>query len=281
MIKLKNGNLTAEISEIGAELRSLKKNDCEYIWNADPAVWAHSAPILFPIISSMKDDSYVLDGVTYTMPKHGFVIGKKFNVTHATDTEVTLLYTHDKQTLTHFPFEFELRVIFTLSADELKIEYVVKNLTDKVMYFSVGAHEAYSTPEGIEAYDVVFPFDEDLDTLLLSGRYLSRDTLSVGKSTRTLPLKEKYFKLDTLMFKGLKSRSLTLKSRTGGRNVRIDFPHCDYLAIWHVPNAAYVCIEPWSGLPDYEDGDQDVTHKEGIIKLAARGEYRNAHTITV
>ena len=281
MIYLSNGILSAEISEIGAEIKSLKKDGYEYMWSGDPRVWGNTAPVLFPILCILKDNQYILNGKTYEMTKHGLVRGKEFTVESATDTSVTMLYTHNEQTLHMYPYEFEFRVIFTLNGNSVKVEYRVTNPNDVDMYFSVGAHEAYATPEGIEDYDIIFPHKENLETHLLAGGLLQKNTMTIGKNTEYLPLYDKYFILDTLIFKNLKSKELVLKNRKTDRAIKVEFPDCDYLAIWHKPSAGYVCIEPWSGLPDNVDTNYDITTKEGIMTLAPHKEYSNVHTITV
>ena len=49
MVVLNNGIMSAEIREVGAELRSLKKDGVEYMWAGRPEVWQGVAPLLFPI----------------------------------------------------------------------------------------------------------------------------------------------------------------------------------------------------------------------------------------
>ncbi len=281
MVYISNGNLKAAISKTGAELKSLTKNGEEYVWCGNPAIWAGTAPILFPILCKLKDLKYTLDEKVYEMPMHGFIKGKEFTVESTEKDRAVLLYTQNEQTLKMYPFEFEFRVIFTLTENELTVEYRVDNKNDREMYFSVGAHEAYATPEGIEQYDIIFECKENLDTVLLNGGLLTKNTLNVGKNTDTLPLKEEYFELDTLIFKKLNSHSLRLKSRKTSREIKVDFPDCDYLGIWHKPDAPYICIEPWAGLPDNEDTDGNIKTKEGIIALAPRKTYSNIHKITV
>ena len=281
MLYLSNGIISAEISELGAELKSLKKDGFEYIWCGDARVWGNTAPVLFPILCALKDGKYILDGKTYEMTKHGFVRDKEFTVESMSDTSVTLFCRDNEATLKVYPFSFEFRVIFTLIDNSLKVEYKVNNKNDREMYFSVGAHEAYATPEGIEDYDIIFPNKEDLETVLLAGGLLQNSTRTIGKNTEYLPLYDKYFMLDTLIFRNLRSRELILKNRKTDRAVRVEFPNCDYLAFWHKPSAGYICIEPWSGLPDRADTDQDIKTKEGIITLAPRSEYSNIHTITI
>ncbi len=281
MIQLSNGVLSVEISEIGAEIKSICKDGYEYMWSGDPRVWGNTAPVLFPSLCAMKNDQYILDGKTYPMSKHGFVRGKQFEVESVSETSATLLYRQNQETLRMYPFDFEFRVTVTLDQSTVRVEYHVKNENDRTMYCSVGAHEAYATPEGVEDYDLIFPEKENLDTFLLAGGLLLDKTMTVGKDTEYLPLYDKYFMLDTLIFKHLRSKSVTLRNRKTGRWVRVDFPDCDYLGIWHKPSAGYLCIEPWSGLPDNADTDGNIETKEGIVLIPPRGTYRNLHTITV
>ena len=281
MVYLDNGVITAEVSELGAEIKSLKKNGFEYMWCGDPQVWGNTAPVLFPILCILKDGKYNLNGKTYEMTKHGLVRGKEFAVEKATDTSVTMLYTSNEKTLQMYPYAFEFRVVITLVESSVKVEYRVSNLSDQEMYFSTGSHEAYATPEGVEDYDVHFPCKEDLQSYLLSGGLLQKQTVTIAKDTAYLPIYEKFFALDTLIFKHLKSKEVTLRNRKTGRTIRVEFPQCPYLGIWHKPGAPFLCIEPWNGLPDNEDTDQDFTKKEGICTLAPHSEYSNVHTITV
>ncbi len=281
MITIKNENLTCSITEIGAEIKSLIKDGTEYMWGADPAFWGKTAPILFPMVGSTKDNTYILDGKTYNMKKHGFLILKEFTVESVTDSSVTMLYKHNDETLAMYPYEFEFRAIFTLIGSSLKVEYKVNNLTDKTMYCSVGGHEAYATPGGVEDYDIVFPYKEDLDTVMLEGPLVTDETMTLAKNTEFLSIYEKYFAIDTLIFKNLKSREVVLRNRKTERTVKVEYPDCDYIAFWHEPGGEFLCIEPWSALPDNAKTDHDLTKKESIVKIEANGAYSNIHVITV
>ncbi len=281
MVYLRNEYLTAEISETGAEIKSIKKGDCEYMWSGDPAVWGNTAPVLFPILCFLKDNKYILNGKIYKMTKHGILRNVGFTVENSSDASATLLYTQNEQTLEMYPYNFEFRAIFTLAENSLRVEYRVDNLNDCEMCFSLGAHEAYSTPDGVEDYDIIFPEKESLDSTLLNGTLLTRKTLNFGREVDTLPIYERYFELDTLIFKNLKSKKVTLKSRSTGRVVKVEFPDFPYLAVWHKQGAPFLCIEPWSGLPDNENTDYNFKTKEGIMRLEPYGQYRSIHTITV
>ena len=63
MIELKNDQLTIKVAEMGAELQSIVDSDGrEYLWQADPKYWPRRSPILFPIVCSVENDTYIVDG---------------------------------------------------------------------------------------------------------------------------------------------------------------------------------------------------------------------------
>lgn len=281
MITLKNKFLTASINEVGAELKSLVFDGKEYIWEGRSEVWAGSCPLLFPICGGLKNDKYTLNGKEYTLQKHGYARFKTFEIENKTDSSVVFLHKSDKETKKSFPFDYELRVIYTLVDKSLRVDYSVKNLTDDTMYFSIGSHEGYYTPEGIEDYDVVFPQNETLNAYVLYGNLLSNQQLPIIKESNVLPLYDKYFTVDALVFKDLKSKSATLRNRKTGKAVQVDFPDAEYFLLWHKPNSPYMCLEPWSGIPDIVGTGYDITEKEGIIALESGGEYNSTHAINI
>ncbi len=281
MITLTNEFLTASFSEIGAELKSLVFGGKEYIWEGRSEVWSGSAPILFPICGGLKDDKYTYKGKEYTLKKHGYARFATFEIEDKTDSSVVFLHKSDEETKKSFPFDYELRVTYTLIAKTVRVGYSVKNLTDGNMYFSIGSHEAYYTPEGIEDYDVVFPQNETLNAYVLYGNLLSTQVLPIIKDSNVLPLYDKYFTVDALVFKDLKSRTATLRNRKTGKAVQVDFPNADYFLLWHKPNSPYMCLEPWSGIPDIVGSSYDITEKEGIITLESGKEYNSVHTLNI
>ena len=281
MITLKNKFITAKISEVGAELKSLVYNETEYIWEGRREVWAGSCPLMFPICGGLKDDKYIFNGKEYTLEKHGYARFKTFEVLSASDEKVVFLHRSDDETKQKFPFDYELRVIYTLIEKTLKIDYEVKNLSDGTMYFSIGSHEGYYTPEGIEDYDVVFPQNETLNANVLYGYLVSNQLLPILKDSSVLPLYDKYFTVDALVFKDLESKSATLRNRKTGRALRVDFPDDKYFLLWHKPNSPYICLEPWNGIPDTVGSSYDLTEKEGITSLKPEAEYIHTHSITV
>ncbi len=277
VITIKSDALTVKISTLGAEIQSvIDSNGVERMFDANPAWWKSHAPILFPVAGGLKDDEYMLDGKAYTMPKHGFAKYREFQVESATDTRAVFLLAGDAAHDDGFPFEYELRVKYVLHGNRLEVNYIVNNIDNQTMYYGVGGHEAYSTPEGIESYRVVFDEKESLKSNVLHGNLLGHETIDLTEDSNVLPLKYDYFAVDAIVLRNVNSRGVTLRSDLHDRAIRVEFPGFDYLLFWTKPNAPYICIEPWCNFQDWVDTDKDITKKPGIIALQP-GE-RRIHT---
>lgn len=277
---IKNDRITATISSKGAEFTSIIFDGKEQLWERDAQIWDGQAPILFPICGGLKDGKFIYEGKEYFLEKHGFVRGAEFEIESADETKAVFLYKSNEETIKKYPFEFEFRVIFCLDGTDIKIDYSVKNMGANTMYYSVGAHEAYACPEGVETYSVIFEKTETLKSALLDGTILGHNFKMVGENIKELPLKKDYFLTDALIFTEIESRKVSLKNVTTGSKIDIDFKDFDNLLIWQKPGAKYICIEPWAGLPDYSDTDCKIETKAGINPLEAGKESVHTHIIS-
>ena len=276
---IRNEYLTVTVSSLGAELQSIvDKNGVERIWQGDPAFWTGRAPVLFPVAGGFRDDCYELNGVTYPMAKHGIVRKMEFQPETVENERLVLLTT---ETTEGFPFAYEFRVVYRLSGASLTISYDTVNTDTKPFWFSVGAHEAYATPEGIEAYEIAFDEPEQLDNSTLVGNLIRREPVTMMANATALPLKYEYFAVDALVFRSLKSRGVTLRSKLHPREIRVDFPEHGVLMFWTKPGAGYICIEPWCNAPDFVDAEHRIETKPGFMELLPGKTISRQHTITV
>lgn len=267
MVNLKNNILSVDIDTLGAEIKRITVNGEDRLWSGDPNVWEGTAPVLFPMCGGLRDDKFTHNGKEYHLAKHGFAKKMNFEVESKTETAAVLLLKSNEETLKQFPWEFEFRVKFALDFGRITVIYDVKNLSDDTMYMSVGAHEAYACPEGIEQYDVIFEREETLNAWNLNGNLLDGTVTPVLKESRVLPLYEKYFAVDALVFKDVKSNFVTLRNRVTGKSVSLDFTDFDYFLLWQKPGAPYICLEPWSGATPLENSSYELKEKDGITAV--------------
>lgn len=279
MLTIKNGDVTAKIDSHGAHLRSLTKNGNELLWQGDATYWEGTAPVLFPICSNLKNGVYNYNGKQYSMPSHGFASKIDFEGELISENTARFTARQTKETLEMYPFAFEFEVTFTLEKDALVTTYKTTNPADTDMYFSVGAHEGYNCPEGIENYEVRFNKTESFDACVLEGNILGYQKDKILPDGDCIALKPDYFTIDAIILEHINSDEVSLVNKTTGDKITVtvgDFPN---LLIWTVPGAPFVCLEPWYGFPDFVDTDGDFTKKHSIIKLAPKSTDTKTHTI--
>ena len=278
---IKSSCLTVVISSFGAEIQSIRdQKGMEYMWHGDPAYWGSRAPILFPVAGGLREDCYEWRGKRYPMPKHGIVRKVEWDLETAGESEATFVIR--KQT-EGFPFAYDLRAVFSVADNCLTVKYAVTNRDEIPFCFSIGSHEAYLTPEGVEDYQVVFDEEEDLVHYVLDGALNNGETVDIARHTRVLPLKYSYFDVDALVFRTLKSRGVTLLGGREGRKIRVDFPDAPFLLIWSKPRmrAPYVCLEPWCNGPDFVDAPFAIDQKPGFAQVSPGETVSRVHRITI
>ena len=281
MVTISNSEISVTVAKRGAEIQSINRGGVEYMWSKDPAFWSSCAPIMFPMCGGLKKGRYELDGKSYEMPKHGFAKISDFEVEAQSDTSVTFILRDNEKTREMYPFAFAFRVKYELDGANLKVTYDAENLDDKTMYCTFGGHEAYACPEGIEAYELIFPEKETLYAYALNGDILTDYTKLMVNDSNRLVLDDRHFALDALVFKDVKSNSVTLQSKVSDRRVTVEFDGFDYLVLWHKHTSPYLCIEPWCGLSDLMGSSYDFTAKAGMRAIPVGGRFVRTHTITV
>ncbi|MDP3680135.1 MAG: aldose 1-epimerase family protein [Flavobacterium sp.] len=278
---IKNSVLTAEIKHFGAELISLKTNlNKEYIWEGNPDFWGKHSPILFPIVGTLKNNSFHHNGMEYHLSRHGFARDMEFELTDATENSATFSIQSSDETLKVYPFEFELQLIYTLDKNNLFIAYKVINKGKSTMPFAIGAHPAFALPNQFENYAIAFEKVEPLEYYLLEDDLISNNTKQLEVHNKQIPLTYDLFENDALIFKTLQSDSLTILENENPI-LRVHFKDFPSLGIWTKMNAPFLCIEPWFGYSDTNENSGNLLEKEGIQILKADETFHSKFSIEV
>jgi len=278
-VVLENDFLKVGIKTKGAELTSVfhKKTNLEYMWSADPAFWGKSSPVLFPIVGTLKGDVFQYGGKSYSLPRHGFARDYDFEVERKEGDRAIFLLKSSDETLRKYPFEFELRLHYSLAENNLRVTYDVKNVGDGVQYFSIGGHPAFKVPlvtgARYEDYFLEFQKKETTGRWPLAGGLVKTEPVPLLDDSKVLPLTRALFSDDAVVLKRLRSTSVSLRSRNDGHGLDFNFEGFPFLGIWAAPNANFVCIEPWCGIADSVNHNQDFVKKEGIEKADAGGSW--------
>ena len=273
MFTLENEVLKVEIASKGAELQSLvnKVFGIEYLWNGDPAYWSKRSPVLFPIVGSLKNNTYFYQGKSYQLPRHGFARDMEFQVEKQNPRDITFLLTSSGETKKNYPFDFEFRIRYQLFGDELSTEYLVTNSGSGTLFFSVGGHPAFRLPlaAGTVFSDYYLRFDEteNLSRWPISNEGLLQDRpIPVLEDSSRLNLQKSLFYQDAMVFKYPASSDISLLSPKTAHGILFQTGEFPFLGIWSAKDADFICLEPWCGIADSVHSDQQLEHKEGIEK---------------
>ena len=271
---IENDFFKVGVKEQGCELTSIfcKNTGFEYLWQGDKSVWYGQSPILFPIVGRLLEDKYILDGKEYNMPKHGFARNLPWSVKSENADTVELILTQNEYTLSIYPYDFDFTVTFALKQNSLCVTHRIKNKNNRTMYFSLGAHPAFNCEIGDR---LSFSKKESLNCMKidLEKSLLLPDTYPLLNNETDIVITEDIFKEDALIFKGIKSDFVTLKSDNNTRQIKFDLGKAPYLGIWAKPGAPYVCIEPWYGVNDSKERKADLSLKEGINAIEPGEEF--------
>ena len=284
---LKNAQIELTVDSFGAEMHSILHENTEYLWQADGEFWARHAPVLFPIVGKLKGGQYTYEGQTYKMGGHGFARDNEFELVEASDEKLIFEMKSSAETLAHYPFAFNFRVIYELNENKIKVRYEVVNEDEKMMKFGVGAHPAFNVPlmkGSFSDYKLTIspsekrtfvPLDPPSGTLKVA----EKQVVEVSE----LPLTRELFKEDALVYTSSEAMSVSLTNSLDTQGVTVSWQGMPYFGLWspYPKEAPFVCIEPWCGLADDAATDGDLATKFGINSLPAGQKFACEYEIEI
>lgn len=278
IVSLVSDELSADVALLGAELRRL--DDAvgnALLWNGDPAFWTGRAPLLFPIVGGLADDTFRHGGKTYRLPRHGFARRSIFTLVERGTAHATLRLEDDQATRAVWPFAFRLDVTHALTGSTLATTATVTNRAAEPMPVAFGFHPAFRWPlpgAGPRGRHVVhFEKPEPAPVRRLDAQGLIEPEKRASPvHEATLALDDALFAEDALIFDRLTSRRLAYGA--GDVTLDIAFEGMPHLGLWSKPGAGFLCIEPWQGHADPAGFTGVLSEKPGMIHLAP-GESRS------
>jgi len=277
-IPLRCADATVTITPLGAELTSWQINGRELIWHRDPQHWARSAPILFPVVGASAGGAVKVDGKSYPMPQHGFARDSVFDVIEQDGDFVLLRLADNAQTRERYPFAFSFAVRYTLSDDGIAIAFEVTNPGTAPLPYQIGYHPAFPWPFATRraGHDAVtFATGAPRAILRPDAKGLLKrkadDSLSGGR----MELSAAMFDKGAFVFADAHSDKVVFTPACGGElGITTEgFPH---VAVWTKPDAPFISIEQWTGLPDWDDFTGELSERASVSVLPPGGAAHHA-----
>lgn len=277
-----------KVATHGAELQSIMANGREYLWQGAPAFWGRRAPILFPIVGRLANDTLQIDGREYIMKQHGFARDAEFV---QRDGKYVLVENGNRD---NYPYAFELSAKYTVQGNTLNCEWQVENRDNKTMFFQIGAHPAFLLPD-YDAEDNLHGFirfyDKNGNTIsplvynhLDGGLRCPYNTpMTLNNDEGLLALNDKTFANDALLVEGGQVAIAALLNKYGREVLRVSCSQADVFGIWapNKPDCPFVCIEPWCGIADKVGFSGDIKERDCIHSLAPSETYNFKYSISI
>ena len=224
-----------------------------------------------------------VNGIEYPIKSHGFASRMAFSLVEKTETVMKFALETNEETKKVYPYDCRFTVTYAIEGDTLSIGFDIENLADTPLYFACGAHESFNIDsEDISEYELRFEKSEKLVSHLHNDNgYLTGETVDFGE-TDVLALPDDFLQEGrTLIFKDVNSRKVTLAKKGGKAVLDVTFDGFPNLLLWRAKNSPYICIEPWSNLPDPADmPDIEFSEKSGVFKVDGKGKKSFVRTLT-
>ena len=287
METIQNEYLTVEVSDMGAEFQSIKDaDDREYLWQAG-ALWPRRSPILFPIVCSVENDTYRVDGKEYHLPRHGFARDTRFTLISQGDEKVTYALHETEETLKVYPFCFNLAVTYKLKENQIHVIWHVENTDTRDIYFQIGGHPAFLAPgckEGSDLKGIIrLDNDEQLTGLksYIDGSHEMTE-IELGIKEGLILFNDDFFANDSVKIHNSQTHRAELLNPDGTTAVAVDYK-CPIIAFWspYQKKAPFVCIEPWYGLGDPRGYQGEFRDKPFMNHLQPGASFMSEYVITI
>lgn len=288
MIELRNEQISIVVAEKGAELQSIKDvEEKEYLWQGDPKYWPRRSPILFPLVCSVENDTYRVDGKEYHLPRHGFARDKEFTVIRQGEDRVTLALHESDETLKVYPFCFNLAVTYRLEGNTIHVIWHVENTDKRDIHFQIGGHPAFNVP-GMKDGDqlqgcITLDRKEPLVALksYADGSHDMED-VPVEAEYGVLEFNNHFFRNDSVKIHNSQVRQAILLDEDDQPAVTVNF-RTPVIAFWSPfgKQAPFVCIEPWYGIGDPRGYDGEFKDKPLMNHLQPGASFMSEYTIQI
>ena len=285
METLKNEFLEIAVSAHGAELCSILCSGQEYLWNADPQYWKRHSPVLFPIVGSVWDGTFRVNGRSYKMSQHGFARDMDFTPVSKTADSIVYALESNEETLEKYPFPFRLEIGYRIEGKSVYVGWKVINTGAGPLPFQIGAHPAFYypdfNPDSPDRGSFTLEGSDDLEYILIGSKGCA-DISKRHPCGRNIQITPSLFDADALIFDRSQVKKVTLNAPDGRPWLALAF-NAPLVGLWSPvgKNAPFVCIEPWWGRCDRVGYKGDFIDRDEVNILVPRESFSVSYQIEI
>lgn len=268
--KLETRRFKMAINSQGSELctlwdKSLKK---EWMWQPLPGVWNNSATQLFPIVGRLIHGGLWWEEQFLPLSAHGFLRHQSFRCVEKSDVHLVLESSATDATHHLFPWKWKVRTVWVINDIGLDFTQQICNEDSQPFAYSAGWHPGFNLPVATETgWHMQFGFTGLTGPFPTNNRTLQLPDAEM--LTTHFPLESESFKDGAVYFGHLEGHQVKVINPTGKAVLTIDTDGYQWLALWGVPGANLLCIEPLAGTTDFPDFDGQICNKHGIHWLSS------------
>lgn len=265
---LENRRFRASVSATGGELLTLwdKQQQKHWLWKPQPGVWNNSATQLFPVVGRLIHEGLWLGEQFLPLPAHGFLRQQPFRCLQRQGNQLLLDAHATGQTRACWPWRWRVQLRLSLQADGIRLCQSVRNEDATAFHYAIGWHPGFSLPIATQpGWHLAFtggavagPFFTDNRTLAIP---------SDPPATEAFPLTAAGFQGGAVYFGDTARRRVEVYAPNGARVMSIETGDQPWLALWGVPGADLLCIEPLAGTTDDPAFGGQVALKRGMQTL--------------
>lgn len=229
----------------------------DYAWHDTVDDLPGGIPFLFPICARIARNGiegiYLYDGKQYQLKMHGFSWLEKWTVENVTENSIGLVLRENKNTLTCFPFHFEIKLVFTVSHGKLACHQTYRNTEkEKSMPYYAGFHPYFLTPD----------MGKGKEKIMLN--FHPKRRLKYNNTLTDIIGEQPIFKTPVKIINPEINEQLSMLSED--KLATLTFPNGDvlkinargikdsslfsYLQFYHIPEKPFFCIEHWMSFPN-------------------------------
>ncbi len=275
-ITLTNDVLAVVIDTHGAELQSIDniRTGRHYLWHGDKAYWGRRSPVLFPIVGSLWDGTFRMDGKEYGLGQHGFARDMEFAVMeNVPENEAWFVLESNDETMMKYPRNFRLEIGYSLIGERVTVMWRVVNNDALRMSFQIGAHPAFNYPDFSSADPIHAYFTTDGGKILYSQIIAEKgcigdETMEVkADSDGLVPVTGATYSRGALIFADNQVHRVSMLSKDKRPYVTLMFS-APLVGLWSPSGQApFMCIEPWWGRADKVGYEGEFAERQYVNHL--------------